>query len=112
MSVTCTIAVFEGLFTRGGEFVRTPKGGRAADVRGLVRRLRSRTLVLVVTAVEVALGGLLLWGAFYWERLDFEYLASVLTLKAAGYFLIAALTTRDLLPRRATNLAETAPITA
>jgi len=81
-------------------------------VRGLVRRLRSRTLVLVVTAVEVALGGLLLWGAFYWERLDFEYLAVVLTLKAAGYFLIAALTTRDLLPRRGTNLVETAPVAA
>ncbi|MCU0792574.1 MAG: glycosyltransferase [Opitutaceae bacterium] len=101
MSVTCTVAVIEGLATRGGEFVRTPKGGRAADARGLLRRLRSRTLVLAVTACELALGGLLLWGAFYWERMDSEYLAFVLSLKAAGYFLIAALTTRDLLPRRA-----------
>lgn len=103
MSVTCAVAVAEGLLTRGGEFVRTPKGGRAADSRGLVRRLRSRALFASVTCVELLLGALLLWGAVYWARQDFAYLATVLTLKAAGFFLIAGLSTQDLLPRRATG---------
>lgn len=101
MSVTCTVAVIEGLLTKGGEFVRTPKGGRSADGRGLVKRLSSRTLFIGITLVEVALGLILLYGAFYWERKDFEYLAFILSLKAAGFFMIAALTTKDLLPRRA-----------
>ena len=107
MSVTCTAAVIEGLLTRGGEFVRTPKGGAAADRRTLVRRLRSRTLFVGVTAVELALGAALLWGAVYWGRRDFGYLACILGLKAAGFFLIAALTTRDLLPQR--SLPASAP---
>lgn len=106
MSVTCTVAVIEGLLTRGGEFVRTPKGGRAADARGLVRRLRSRTLFVGVTCVELLLGAVLLWGAIYWGRKDFEYLASVLTMKAAGFFLIAAMSTKDLLPQRAASVPQ------
>lgn len=100
MSVTCAVAVVEGLLTKGGEFVRTPKGGRAADGRGLVRRLRSRTLFAGVTLTELLLGALLLWGALYWARKDAEYLATILALKAAGFFLIALLSTKDLLPAR------------
>jgi cellulose synthase/poly-beta-1,6-N-acetylglucosamine synthase-like glycosyltransferase len=100
MSVTCTVAVVEGLLTRGGEFVRTPKGGRGADARGLVRRLSSRTLFVGVTCVELLLGAILLWGSVYWGRQDFGYLALVLGLKAAGFFVIAALSTKDLLPGR------------
>ncbi len=103
MSVTCAGAVIEGLLTRGGEFVRTPKGGRAADARGLLKRLRSRTLFAGVTLVELFLGGLLLWGSVYWARRDADYLAGVLGLKAAGFFLIALLSTRDLLPRRSAS---------
>lgn len=100
MSVTCTVAVIEGLLTRGGEFVRTPKGGRGADSRGLVRRLRARTLFVGVTCVELMLGALLLWGSIYWGRKDFEYLATVLALKAVGFFALAWLSTKDLLPMR------------
>lgn len=100
MSVTCTAAVIEGLLTRGGEFVRTPKGGAAADARGLVRRRRSRTLFAGVTCAELGLGALLSWGALYWLGRDANYLATVLALKAAGFFAIAALSTKDLLPPR------------
>ncbi len=110
MSVTCTAAVIEGLATRGGEFVRTPKGGAAADRRGLVRRTRSRTLFAGVTCVELGLGALLLWGALYWSGRDAGYLATVLGLKAVGFFAIAALSTKDLLPGRA--LPSPAPATA
>lgn len=106
MSVTCTVAVIEGLLTRGGEFVRTPKGGRGADARGLVRRLRSRTLFAGVTCAELLLGALLLWGSIYWGRKDFEYLAFILALKAAGFFAIAAMSAKDLLPQRAAALPE------
>lgn len=105
MCLTCTAAVVEGLLTRGGEFVRTPKGGRHADRRGLLHRLRTRSLFIAITAAEIACGALLLWGAIYWGRMDFEYLAGLLSLKAAGYFLLAGLTTRDLFPRRDLALA-------
>jgi hypothetical protein len=36
----------------------------------------------------------------YWARKDHDYLAVVLGMKAAGFFLIALLSTQDLLPRR------------
>lgn len=110
MSVSCTAAVIEGLLTRGGEFVRTPKGGAAADARGLVRRPRSRTLFAGVTVAELVLGAVLLRGAVYWLGRDADYLAMVLGLKAAGFFAIAALSAKDLLPvRRALPGALPAP---
>jgi cellulose synthase/poly-beta-1,6-N-acetylglucosamine synthase-like glycosyltransferase len=108
MSVTCAVAVVEGLLTRGGEFVRTPKGGRAADVGSVFSRLRSRTLFALITLVELLLGALLLWGSIYWGRKDFEYLALVLAMKAAGFFIMALLSTRDLLPSRASSLPQPA----
>lgn len=109
MSVTCAAAVAEGLLTRGGEFVRTPKGGRAADCRGLVKRAGSRTLFAGVTLAELLLGALLLWGAVYWGRREFAYLSAVLGLKSAGFFLIAALSASDLLPRRAPEPTASSP---
>jgi cellulose synthase/poly-beta-1,6-N-acetylglucosamine synthase-like glycosyltransferase len=108
MSVTCTVAVIEGLLTRGGEFVRTPKGGRAADSRGLLTRLRSRTLFAGVTCCELLLGAILLWGSVYWGRKDFEYLALILATKAAGFFVIAGLSTKDLWPARAVPVSAVA----
>jgi cellulose synthase/poly-beta-1,6-N-acetylglucosamine synthase-like glycosyltransferase len=109
MSVTCSIAVLEGLLTRGGEFVRTPKGGRSADSRGLVRHLRSRGLFAGVTLAEFLLGALLLWGTAYWAQRESPFLAGALGLKAAGFLLMAALSSRDLLPRRAAAEAKAPP---
>jgi hypothetical protein len=92
--------VIEGLLTEGGEFVRTPKGGRGAvSAHGLIARLQSRTLFLVITVVELALGMLMLGGAIYFGRHAMEYIAWVLVVKAAGFLGLAALSTSDLLPR-------------
>ena len=99
MSVTCCVAVLEGLFQRGGEFVRTPKGGRAVTAGGLVSRLRSRTLFAAITVVELILGGVMLAGAVHFEQTGVEAIAIVLMVKAAGFLGIALISTSDLLPR-------------
>lgn len=101
MSVTCCVAVLEGLFQRGGEFVRTPKGGRAVKASGLVTRLSSRTLFIAITVVEVVVGAMMLGGAWYFEQRGYGYgwIAVVLLVKATGFLGIAAISTSDLLPR-------------
>ena len=99
MSVTGCVAVVEGLFQRGGEFVRTPKGGRAVTAGGLLSRLRSRTLFAAITVVELVLGGLMLGGAIYFEQHDLESIAIVLLVKATGFIGLALISTSDLLPR-------------
>jgi len=99
MSVTCCVATVEGLLTKGGEFVRTPKGGRAASVGGLVGQLRSRTLFTVITMIEVALGLSMLSGAVYFSLNQRDYLAAILLVKATGFLGLAALSAPDLWPR-------------
>jgi hypothetical protein len=101
MSVTCCVAVMEGLFTKGGEFVRTPKGGRAATGGGLVACLRSRTLFTAITAIEIAIGLTMLGGAYYFQHNAMLAIAAVLLIKAAGFLGVAALSTPDLLLRSA-----------
>jgi predicted MFS family arabinose efflux permease len=56
-------------------------------------------LFTAITAVEVAFGLAMLAGAIHFGRLDNEYLAWVLCVKAAGFLGLAALSTQDLLPR-------------
>jgi cellulose synthase/poly-beta-1,6-N-acetylglucosamine synthase-like glycosyltransferase len=99
MSVTCCVAVIEGALTVGGEFVRTPKGGRDASVGGLVKRIRSRMLFSVVTLVEVLLGIVMAGGAFYFARHGNENVAITLAIKSVGFLGIAALSAADLFPR-------------
>lgn len=99
MSVTCCVAVVEGLSQRGGEFVRTPKGGRAVTAGGLLSRLRSRTLFAAIIAVELVLGGVMLAGAVYFEKNGLESIAIVLLVKATGFIGIGLISTSDLLPR-------------
>jgi cellulose synthase/poly-beta-1,6-N-acetylglucosamine synthase-like glycosyltransferase len=99
MSVTLCAAVVEGLITRGGEFVRTPKGGRAVSGRSLVGRFRSRALFATITVCELALGSLMLAGAVYFEGFDLHVIAAVLLLKAVGFIGIAAVSSGDLFPR-------------
>ncbi|HWZ94032.1 MAG TPA: glycosyltransferase family 2 protein [Opitutaceae bacterium] len=99
MSVTCGVATLEGLLTKGGEFVRTPKGGRAASVGGLVGQLRSRTLFTVITLVEVTLGLGMFCGAVYFSANAKTYIAAILLVKATGFLGLAALSAPDLLPR-------------
>lgn len=100
MSVTCCVAVIEGMFTIGGEFVRTPKGGREASVGGMMKKLRSRMLFTFVTLMEVALGVLMLLGAVYFLRKHETDIAIMLFIKAAGFLGVAALSAPDLFPRQ------------
>ena len=101
MSVTCSVAVIEGLLTKGGEFVRTPKGGGAATGGGLVACLRSRTMFTAITVVEIVIGLVMLGGAVYFQRNEMLAIALVLLVKAAGFLGVAALSTPDLFPRSA-----------
>lgn len=99
MSVTCCVAVLEGLAQKGGEFVRTPKGGRAVTAGGLLSRLRSRTLFAGIIAVELVLGCVMLAGAVHFEQRGLESVASVLLVKAIGFLGIGLISTGDMLPR-------------
>ena len=105
MSVTCCVAVIEGLLTIGGEFVRTPKGGRDAVVGGLVTRMRSRMLFTAVTVIEVLLGASMLFGAVYFARHGSMNIAVMLGIKAVGFLGVAALSAPDLFPRARTAAA-------
>ena len=99
MSVTCCVAALEGLLTEGGEFVRTPKGGPAAAVGGLVGRMRSRTLFAVIMLMEIALGLCMFGGAVYFGSNARNYIAAVLLVKATGFLGFAAMSAPDILPR-------------
>lgn len=99
MSVTCCVAVVEGLSQRGGEFVRTPKGGRGVTAGGVLSRLRSRTLFAAIIAVELVLGGVMLAGAVYFEKNGLESIAMVLLVKATGFIGLGLISTGDLFPR-------------
>ncbi|MFA6288315.1 MAG: glycosyltransferase [Opitutaceae bacterium] len=99
MSVTGCLAVFEGLCQSGGEFVRTPKGGRAVTAGGLLSRLRSRTLFASIMLAELGFGLMMLGGAIYFGRHDAALLASMLVIQAAGFLGIALMSASDMLPR-------------
>jgi len=99
MSVTCCVATFEGMLTLGGEFVRTPKGGRAVTVGGLVACLRSRTMFTAIAVIETAIGLMLLAGAYYFQHIEMMQVAVVLMVKSMGFLGMAALSAPDLLPR-------------
>ncbi|RRJ94863.1 glycosyltransferase [Opitutaceae bacterium TAV4] len=99
MSVTGTVAVIEGLCQRGGEFVRTPKGGRAVNLGSIVGKMRTRTLFFAITLMELALGSLMIFGAWYFENIDRDMLAVLLCVKATGFFGLAFFTARDVFPR-------------
>ncbi|HZL44707.1 MAG TPA: glycosyltransferase family 2 protein [Opitutaceae bacterium] len=99
MSVSGCLAVFEGMLTNGGEFVRTPKGGaRAAGVDGGLAKIGSRTLFTTVLFGEVALGACMLAGAAYFQREGMLLIAMILLVKGIGFLGVAAISTYDLLP--------------
>jgi len=100
MSVTGSVAVLEGLVARGGEFVRTPKGGaRAPRLASLMAPLRRRAQDRLVLCVEVALGAGLLAGAVHFGQAGMEFVALILLIKSAGFLGLAALSTQELMPR-------------
>jgi len=97
-SVTLCAAFFEGLFSDGGEFVRTPKGGSRVRSGGLLSRFRSRTFFATITAVEVAIGLALLSGATHFALMGSTWFAMALTLKGTGFVTVALLSSGDLWP--------------
>lgn len=99
MSVTCCVAVIEGMLTHGGEFVRTPKGGRAARAGGLIAPLRGRALFTTVILIELLIGTGMLAGALYFGRREMLVIAGTLLVKATGFLGLAAMSTNDLIPR-------------
>jgi hypothetical protein len=100
MCVTGCVAVIEGLVSMGGEFVRTPKGGRAAHVGGLIRRGRSRWLFRMVSVVEIVIGLGMLAGAIYFAQLGATQIAVILGIKTLGFLGLAATSAPDVWPLR------------
>ncbi|WP_221032280.1 glycosyltransferase family 2 protein [Actomonas aquatica] len=98
LSVTLCVAFFEGLLSNGGEFVRTPKGGRRVRAGGLLARMRSRTFFAAITCAEMLLGAVLLGGAVYFGLRGHGELAAALTLKGGGFWAVAWLSSNDLWP--------------
>ncbi len=99
LSVSCTAAAIEGWFARGGEFVRTPKGGRAARQLPSARSRGIDWLLTGVTAVELGIGALLLTGAVHFLGEGYRYLAWVLAIKAVGFIGFGVITLLDQLRR-------------
>jgi cellulose synthase/poly-beta-1,6-N-acetylglucosamine synthase-like glycosyltransferase len=98
LSVTLCAAFWEGLLSDGGEFVRTPKGGRQARTGSLLQRLRSRTYFATLMCIEILLGAVLLGGAWYFGGTGHGEFALALTLKGGGFWTVAALSSSDLWP--------------
>lgn len=61
--------------------------------------MRTRTLFFAITLMELALGSLMIFGAWYFENIDRDMLAVLLCVKATGFFGLAFFTARDVFPR-------------
>ncbi|RKX34987.1 MAG: glycosyl transferase family 2 [Verrucomicrobia bacterium] len=85
MSLTCLWAVFDGLFTSGGEFVRTPKGGRNMGLGGILRSGRFLSQYRILAGCEGVLAVVMLGGAATFAERGLFAIASVLVVKAVGY---------------------------
>jgi cellulose synthase/poly-beta-1,6-N-acetylglucosamine synthase-like glycosyltransferase len=101
MCLTNTVAVAEGLWQRGGEFVRTPKGGGASSVSGVLERLRHRWLHLGIGLAELVLGGVLASGATHFGIVGQPMVALLLGSKAAGFLVLGTMSLNDMRPRAA-----------
>lgn len=96
LSVTLCAAFFEGLLTDGGEFVRTPKGGRQVRAGALLSRVSSRRFFAAITAIELGLAYVLIGGAVYFGLHHHGELALALGLKGGGFLAVALLSSHDL----------------
>ncbi len=101
MSLTNSFAVLEGLLQKGGEFVRTPKGGAASALNGVLDHLRSRGFYSAIVAGEACFGALLAAGAWHFFQLGQPAIGLLLGSKALGFLALAGLSLLDLRPSRA-----------
>jgi cellulose synthase/poly-beta-1,6-N-acetylglucosamine synthase-like glycosyltransferase len=88
MSLTCSWAVGEGLFTRGGEFVRTPKGGEDMGLGGILRTGRIVSTYQILAGCEILLAVVMLGGAATFAEQGMITIALMLVLKAVGYIVL------------------------
>ena len=98
LSITLCAAFFEGLFSNGGEFVRTPKGGRVVRSGNLLSGLRTRTFFTVISVLEIVFGVILGTAAAYYGSHGHREIAFALALKGSGFLTVALLSSGDLWP--------------
>lgn len=91
MSITGCVAVLEGMWQRGGEFARTPKGG-------LMPRLKRFNAFTAITLFEFAIGFVLLGGSIYFGSIGHESVMLVLGIKALAFLTFAAISTFEMKP--------------
>lgn len=108
LSISNTLAVIRGLFTRGGEFVRTPKSGSTQAGRSVSRykARRNRSLWFV----EMLLGAYCLANWAIYMTVDHIAFSVFLGVYAVGYLTIGWISRPEAnLPRRRVRLSEEEP---
>ena len=85
MSLSCAVAAIEGLFSKGGEFVRTPKGRTSTRVHRGLHRPVIRFGPSLLSGVEISFGIVLAGGALYFAEHDMESIALGLAIKSLGF---------------------------
>jgi cellulose synthase/poly-beta-1,6-N-acetylglucosamine synthase-like glycosyltransferase len=98
LSITLCAAFFEGLFSNGGEFVRTPKGGGVVRSGNLLSGLKTRTFFTVISVLEIVFGVVLGTAAGYYGSHGHSEIALALALKGSGFLTVAWLSSSDLWP--------------
>jgi cellulose synthase/poly-beta-1,6-N-acetylglucosamine synthase-like glycosyltransferase len=86
MSLTCFGAAIEGLFSSGGEFVRTPKGKSKNNLRGLLKVGSTRPLLVMLAIFESILGFVLMGAAYHYASIGLYAVALMLTIKGLGFW--------------------------
>ncbi|MBL4576219.1 MAG: glycosyltransferase [Opitutaceae bacterium] len=81
MSLTCLGAVIEGLFSSGGEFVRTPKGKGKRNLSSLFQGGVAQPVFVVLALFESFLGFVLIGAACYYATLELFPIALMLAIK-------------------------------
>ncbi len=85
MGVTGSWAVVEGLFSHGGEFIRTPKGRRVGGSSGGPVPSRIGAPVWILAGIETMIATVFVGGAIYFLHQSLPLVALMLGVKAVGY---------------------------
>jgi len=85
MSLTCLWGLIDGLFTSGGEFVRTPKGGPRMNLGGVLPVGRTINPFLILAGCEIIVAGVFLGGAVHFAGQGMFAISLMLVIKAGGF---------------------------
>jgi cellulose synthase/poly-beta-1,6-N-acetylglucosamine synthase-like glycosyltransferase len=115
MGVTCLWAVIEGLFTRGGEFVRTPKGGQAVGLVSVSTAPPIRAPLWIQAGLELGFALLVISAAVWFLNRASPWLSLLLVVKSTGFFALISWFLRDSIRfggsvRKTTSGVEIAPV--